>query len=355
MNRTEIIANVAPSTSLSKSDAASAVGVVFRTIGDALAGGEAVTIAGFGTFTTRDRPAREGRNPRTGETIAIAASRARLQGRQDAARIRQPNVLVSARPETDRMVPPSQMMCVAGRRRGKFRYSSPARTHAQSRADLDSFRAWGPHMARGDFSAATMMRNAAQPNYSERFPTAYGPDCSRTDAPHRPPGTKTPVLSTDCRRDVGPPLTVASVAGTRRREFFDPPHVRTRAQPRAGIEPLRARAPYFTTCGFSSAPALRAPALQSLPARSLTDFGAAPLAVQPLAQREPAESIDQPSGRRLGARSRVFIALHVHPTEYVNTPYPNCPIFYPPRENHTPSPFPSAIASLPNSRNRPRC
>ena len=74
MNRSELTENVAAGTSLSKSDAASAVGVVFQTIADTLAGGEAVTIAGFGTFATRDRPAREGRNPRTGETIAIAAS-----------------------------------------------------------------------------------------------------------------------------------------------------------------------------------------------------------------------------------------------------------------------------------------
>ena len=48
---------------------------VFETIAGALASGETVTIAQFGTFTTRNRPAREGRNPRTGETIAIAASR----------------------------------------------------------------------------------------------------------------------------------------------------------------------------------------------------------------------------------------------------------------------------------------
>ena len=51
------------------------VGAVFSTIADALADGETVTIAGFGTLSTKDRPAREGRNPRTGETIAIAASR----------------------------------------------------------------------------------------------------------------------------------------------------------------------------------------------------------------------------------------------------------------------------------------
>ena len=77
MNRSELTTNVAAGTSLSKSDAASAVGAVFQTIADALAGGEAVTIAGFGAFATRDRPAREGRNPRTGEAIVIAASRTR--------------------------------------------------------------------------------------------------------------------------------------------------------------------------------------------------------------------------------------------------------------------------------------
>lgn len=75
MNSSELRENVAAGTSLSKSDAASAVGAVFHTIANALASGELVTIAGFGTFTTKHRLPREGRDPRTGETIAIAASR----------------------------------------------------------------------------------------------------------------------------------------------------------------------------------------------------------------------------------------------------------------------------------------
>ena len=50
------------------------VAAVFAAIGDSLAKGEAVSIAGFGTFATKNRPARQGRNPRTGEAIAIAAS-----------------------------------------------------------------------------------------------------------------------------------------------------------------------------------------------------------------------------------------------------------------------------------------
>ena len=78
MKRTELDANVAATTSLSNSDAASAVSVVFETIAEALGQCESATIAGFGTFTTRDRAAREGRNPRTGETIAIAPSRTPL-------------------------------------------------------------------------------------------------------------------------------------------------------------------------------------------------------------------------------------------------------------------------------------
>ena len=50
------------------------IGAVFSAIGEALARGDTVTIAGFGTFARKSRPAREDRNPRTGEHIAIGAS-----------------------------------------------------------------------------------------------------------------------------------------------------------------------------------------------------------------------------------------------------------------------------------------
>ena len=73
MTRTELCARVAAATSLSNADAAAAAGAVFQAVTDALA--ETVTVAGFGKFTARDRPARQGRNPRTGEVVAIAASR----------------------------------------------------------------------------------------------------------------------------------------------------------------------------------------------------------------------------------------------------------------------------------------
>ena len=72
----ELAAHVASQTALSRAQAERAVGAVFSAIGEALAGGESVVIAGFGTFTTKERGARQGRNPSTGEAIAIAASRA---------------------------------------------------------------------------------------------------------------------------------------------------------------------------------------------------------------------------------------------------------------------------------------
>ena len=75
MNRMELCARIAARSSLSRTDAAAALDAVASAIADALGRGETVTIARFGTFTTGDRTARQGRNPRTGETIAIAASR----------------------------------------------------------------------------------------------------------------------------------------------------------------------------------------------------------------------------------------------------------------------------------------
>ena len=75
MNKSELIESVAGSANLSKADAQRAVEAVVNCIAGSLRKGEQVTIVGFGTFLVRDRGARTGRNPRTGETINIAASR----------------------------------------------------------------------------------------------------------------------------------------------------------------------------------------------------------------------------------------------------------------------------------------
>ena len=74
MNKSEIASRVADRAGVGRSAAGSAVGAVFEAIGEALTRGEDVRVVGFGTFGTRSRPARTGRNPRTGECLNIAAS-----------------------------------------------------------------------------------------------------------------------------------------------------------------------------------------------------------------------------------------------------------------------------------------
>jgi DNA-binding protein HU-beta len=75
MTKSEFIDKVAAQSGLSKKDASSAVDAVISTIEDTLKGGGEVSFTGFGKFHVADRGAREGRNPRTGETMTIAASR----------------------------------------------------------------------------------------------------------------------------------------------------------------------------------------------------------------------------------------------------------------------------------------
>lgn len=74
MNKNDLVAAVAESTGLSKSDAAKAVGGVFESISGSLSKKEEVRLVGFGTFSVAHRKASTGRNPRTGETIQIKAS-----------------------------------------------------------------------------------------------------------------------------------------------------------------------------------------------------------------------------------------------------------------------------------------
>lgn len=75
MTKTELINAVAEKAELSKKDAEKAVSAVLEGITDALISGEKVQLVGFGTFEVRDRAAREGKNPATGEAISIPATR----------------------------------------------------------------------------------------------------------------------------------------------------------------------------------------------------------------------------------------------------------------------------------------
>ncbi len=74
MNKRELADAVADAAGLGKADAARAVDAVLGAISDALAQGDSVSLLGFGTFSVKHRAARQGRNPRTGESIQIAAT-----------------------------------------------------------------------------------------------------------------------------------------------------------------------------------------------------------------------------------------------------------------------------------------
>ena len=74
MNKSELIDLIASRADISKAAAGEALEAVTDGITGALASGQSVTLVGFGTFSTSRRAARDGRNPRTGETIKIKAS-----------------------------------------------------------------------------------------------------------------------------------------------------------------------------------------------------------------------------------------------------------------------------------------
>lgn len=74
MNKTELINAVADQAGISKTDAAKAVDAFFDVVGQALKKRDKVSLVGFGTFLVRERAARTGRNPKTGDAITIKAS-----------------------------------------------------------------------------------------------------------------------------------------------------------------------------------------------------------------------------------------------------------------------------------------
>lgn len=75
MNKTQLIEAVAAASGLKKKEAEAAVNATFAAIADSLKAGDKVQVVGFGTFEVKARGARTGRNPQTGATIKIAASK----------------------------------------------------------------------------------------------------------------------------------------------------------------------------------------------------------------------------------------------------------------------------------------
>ena len=76
MNKTQLIEAVAAKADIKKKDAEAAVNAMTAAIAEALKAGDKVQLVGFGTFEVKERAAREGRNPQTGEKITIKASKA---------------------------------------------------------------------------------------------------------------------------------------------------------------------------------------------------------------------------------------------------------------------------------------
>lgn len=75
MNKSDLIDAIASGAELSKAQASRVLDTLVETISKTLSKGDQITVAGFGTFSVRSRAARTGRNPQTGEAIAIKASK----------------------------------------------------------------------------------------------------------------------------------------------------------------------------------------------------------------------------------------------------------------------------------------
>ena len=75
MNKSELIDSIADKSGLNKTQAGEALNAVMESVGEALEAGDSISLVGFGTFSVKDRKARTGRNPKTGEELSIPASK----------------------------------------------------------------------------------------------------------------------------------------------------------------------------------------------------------------------------------------------------------------------------------------
>ena len=73
MNKSELIDSIADKSGLNKTQAGDALNAVMESVGEALEAGDSISLVGFGTFSVKDRKARTGRNPKTGQSIQIPA------------------------------------------------------------------------------------------------------------------------------------------------------------------------------------------------------------------------------------------------------------------------------------------
>ena len=181
MNRNELIAQLAAETSTTRAAVERMAGAVFSAIGDALARGEPTAIAGFGTFAVRSRAARRRRNmlpePESPSTSPPPGRRRSRPRRPFATRSTPSMAQAPARYR------PRPATFGAGMRSRSFCITSRVRTHAQTRADIESPRVRGPYLARCELPPTAPLRAAAQAQYRTRYRSAFG---------HRRPPIRTP-------------------------------------------------------------------------------------------------------------------------------------------------------------------
>ena len=75
MNKSESIDNIAEKSGLNKTQASDALNAFIESVGEALENNDSISLVGFGTFSVKDRKARTGRNPKTGDPLEIPASK----------------------------------------------------------------------------------------------------------------------------------------------------------------------------------------------------------------------------------------------------------------------------------------
>ena len=209
MTKAELAARVAAQASMSRAGADAAVNAMFSTIADALADGETVTIAGFGTFSTKSRSPRQGRNSRTEENITIAASNRPSfnagKTRRDAVNeslrskrisLRRPMTVPAPARSASTAVRTGNHRDVRGKREGFRRSIERGNICAVHTRALQASLVVAPHTWRHELNPAAAMRTGAQTTYYNRFRGSCGErhSCTRalrSDDEHDVPGTCT--------------------------------------------------------------------------------------------------------------------------------------------------------------------
>lgn len=229
MNHTELRACVATRPPLSNRGFATEVGAVISTLAAVPAHGEMFAIAGFGNSTIRHRADHRDRDPAPVKQPPSSLTIDGLQCLHNQSRCGKP------------VVRKSRMTFVADARRREFCNRSHVRTHAQSRAQIESPRARVPHMPGCELIPTTALRTGARDEHLTRYPSAY---CHRQPHAGAPRSLVDPKVSGGMHLPTSrPEISMAEPFGvdTKRPDLVDSSPMRPYAQLRPAIEFSRPR------------------------------------------------------------------------------------------------------------------